>query len=46
VITVFCPPEGQADAPGTEAWLRQTLIEGGEKSGGSVVVEISSPSGR
>jgi hypothetical protein len=46
VITIFCPPEGQAEAAGTETWLRRTLIEGGEKSGGTVVVELSSSSGQ
>lgn len=45
VTTVFCPPEGAADAAATEVWLRKTLIEGGVKAGGCVVVEISNAGG-
>lgn len=44
--TVFCAPEAQADATATERWLRQTLIQGGEKDGGCVAVEISSGGSR
>ena len=46
VITIFCAPEAQEDAPAAESWLRRTLIEGGEKAGGWVAVELSSTSGR
>ncbi len=44
--TVFCAPEAQADATATELWLRRGLIQGGEKDGGCVAVEISSGGGR
>lgn len=45
-FSVAADPANQAAPAATEAWLRGTLIEGGEKSGGCVAVEISSASGR
>ena len=41
VTTVFSPQDAAADAAAVESWLRQVVIEGGEKSGGWAAVEIS-----
>lgn len=41
VTAVFSPQEASGGSAAVEAWLRQVLIEGGEKSGGWTTVEIS-----
>lgn len=46
VFSAAADPANQAAPAAIEAWLRRTLIEGGEKSGGCVAVEISSTSGQ